>query len=894
MTTGRGSRLVRWVVSRLAPPEWRESILGDLHEEGRRRRTAGRPAGAWWAFSAALVTSTRLATERRRDRPTRRARGMSGRGLGLDLRQTVRGLSVNRGYAVTAVVTIALGLGATTTVFTLSEALLFRPVPGISHPSRLVTIFFGAGGGTGLVSVPAVDDLTTSVPSLARLTGEGRVAANLGSGGTARRIDVAVVSGNYFDVLEQAIGQGRGFTPDEGRQPGEAPVIVISDGLWREALAASPSVVGTPIVVNGDRWTIVGVGVPGFTGPSRAERTDAWVPVAQYARLYPGFPNVFTTPTARIFETLFGRLVPGATADQVSAEAEVVRARLAVAHPKDFQATHWHFLVRPGLVDRDWLRTELGGSMTLLSGFVALLLVLTCANVANLMLMRATGRRAELATHAALGASRARLIRLLSLESVALAALGGLAGLALSVLAGRAMTGIVVLRGVAPLASLPVDWRVFGFAVAGAALVAVAAGILPALTASRAEVQSALRETTRSHTGGRGQARRVMAAVQIGVSLTLLIGALLLTRSMALRRAIDPGFDPSRVFAFSVEPGLQRYDAARMAAFYRTLLDRTRSLPAVRAAGVASLEPLSRNAGDNGVRAEGQPASASLSAEYNAVTDGFFDALGVRFVAGRDFAERDLFQTAAADGPAIISVSLAHKLFGQGPVIGRRILLEYPAGAARLVVGVVADMRQRRFLEPPQDMLFEPLTPGFATWSTVVVGLRRPADAGSAGATAQRVVSAIDATMPIYDTGTLEAEARRQFSTDNLLAALTRVFAALATILAAVGLYGVVARSVAERRREFGIRMALGARPALMARLVARDALGVVLGGAVLGLAASAGLARLIESRLFEVSPWDPVAAGAALALLLGVAVAATQPAVRRATHVEPATALRE
>ena len=245
---------------------------------------------------------------------------------------------------MTAVITIALGLGATTSVsHPVGRAPLFRPAPGVGHASRLVTIFFGGAGGTGLVSVPVLDDLSASAPSLTRVAGEGRVAANLGSGGTARRIDLAVVSGNYFDVLEQA-GRGRGFTAEEGRQPGHSPVVVISDGLWRQAFAGSGSVVGTPITINGDRWTIVGVGVPGFAGPSRTERTDAWVPVAQYARLYPGFPNVFTTPTARIFETLFGRLAPGATPDQVSTQAEVVRARFGAAHPKDFQATHQRFL----------------------------------------------------------------------------------------------------------------------------------------------------------------------------------------------------------------------------------------------------------------------------------------------------------------------------------------------------------------------------------------------------------------------------------------------------------------------------------------------------------------------------------------------------------------------
>jgi putative ABC transport system permease protein len=884
--------LARWIIAHLAPAEWRESIIGDLQEEARRR--GGAHGDAWWSVRAAMWMSLRLSVDRRRrlQPAPRPGRSAAGSGLRLDLRQAIRGLAAHRGYALTTVLTLAIGLGATTSLFSLSNALLLRPIAGVEDEARVATIHFGSGGASGYMSARAVDEIASAAPALARLAGTGRIAANVEVSGVARRVDAEVVTGNYFDVLGRpVISAGRGFTPDEGANPGAPPVAVISEGFKRDAFGTA-AVVGTPIVVNGERWTIIGVATRDFSGPSRTTRTEVWVPVAQFARVLPDYKNVLTSPTSRVFTTLVGRLSRGATIDDVSAQAEVVRARMSAERPSDFQLKHWRFLVHAGVVDLDWVRNQLGGSMTLLLSFDVLLLFVTCANAANLMLMRATARRSELGTHMALGASRGRVIRLLFVESLALAMMGGGLALVLCALAGRAVEGTIVLQNLPPIDRPAMDWRVFGVAAALSGLVAIMSGVFPSIAASRADVVGAIGQSSRTHTAGRTRARRVMATMQVAVSLTLVVGALLLTRSMAMRRAIDPGFDPSRVLAFSIDPGLQRYDAARTSVFYRETLDRVRGLPGVRAAGLAWLQPFSPNAGDRDVRSEDQPASAMVSAEYNVVSPGFFDALGLRVIEGRDFREAETFAaTDTPDSPAIISLTLAKHLFGQAPAVGRRLVLGYPEGATRLVAGVVSDMRQRRVLEPPSDTIFDPMNESFASWSTVLVRLGAPPNVVATSARA--AIASIDPAMPIYHVATLDAEIARQFSSDTLLASLARVFAAMATLLAAVGLYGVLARTVAERRREFGIRMALGARPVSVARLVAHDAAWVVAPGLAVGLAASVGLSRVIESRLYHVSPWDPFAAGGAVGLLMLVAFAATRPAVRRATRVDPAEVLR-
>ena len=877
------------IIDTLAPADWREAMTGDLIEERARRQAAGRSAGSVWTAWRAARASFAVRADRRRGLAPTTGHGIPG--WSLDVRQTLRGLSSQRGYAITAVGTLAIGIGATTSVFGLANGLLFRPIAGVMDQARLVTLFFGKDGAVGPISVAAVDGLAASAPALAGVAGTAPVSANVEAGGAATRVDAEVVSGNYFDVLNGAVGQGRGFTVDEGRDPGAAPVAVVSDAFWRASLGADPRAVGSTIRVNGDSWTIVGVAVRGFRGPSRTARTDLWVPVAQFARVLPGYRDVMTSLSSRAFHSLVGRLADGATAAGLTAQAEVVRRAMSAAKPADFQLKNWRFSVHAGLVDGEWIRRQLGGSLALVAGFVALLLVITCTNVGNLLFMRATSRRAELATHVALGASRARVVRLLLGEATMLAAMGAVLALALTVVAGRILAGTIVLQGVPPIDPPPIDLRVFLFAAGIAAVAALSAGVLPAIAGSRADPAASLRDSTRSHTNRRARLRRAMAAVQVGTSLLLILAAMLLTRSMSKRNAVDPGFDASRVLAFSVEPRLQRYDDVRQHAFYRQLLDRLRAVPGVRTAGVAWLQPFSRNAADQGVRAEEQPASATVEAENNVVSDGMIGAVGLQIVQGRDFTAAEQFAGEAPGSPVIISASLAHALFGGANAVGRRLALQYSDGATRTVVGVVSNMRQRRLLEPPEHMIFEPMTGQFGSWSTILIGFS--GTAAEAATAAARVVASIDPAMPIYHVVTLRDEIDRQLAGDRLLAVLARVFAAMATVLAAVGLYGVLARAVAERRREFGIRLALGARPVSLAGLVARDTAGMLALGLALGAAASLALSRYLESSLYDVQASDPASAVAAAALLVTIAAVATQPAIRRTSRIDPAETLR-
>jgi putative ABC transport system permease protein len=898
-------RLVVWLLTRAVPDEWRDSIAGDLEEERRRRLASGRYAGTAWIVGTTIRLVTRLRMERRTSvAPTQAGREghTTGNGRTFDLdgvwadgRYAVRGLVASPGYTAMAILALALGIGANGAVFNLTNWLLLRSVPGLQHQERLVTVNFGEAGATGPVSVPAVNRLATGIPALAAVAGYQSVPLHVAPsvGGPPRRIDAEIVSGNYFDVLGGPLARGRGFSPDEGRLASLPPVVVVSDRFWRDDLGRSADVIGRAVVINGEPWTIVGVATRGFHGPSRSGSADLWVPVTQHQRVLPGYPNnVLTSLKARVFFGVVGRLAPGGTVALVTTQAETVRRSLLADLPGDFQLKRFHFTAVAGVEARPWVRDRLSRSMTLLTGVVSLLLVLTCANVGNLLLARATGRRAEIATRMALGASRLRIARLLLVESLLLSMAAGGVALVLAALVGRLLAGTIVLQGLPPLDRVELDWHVFAFALAAATLVALAAGVVPAISGSRFDVQTALREAGRSQTAGRGRIRRVLTVAQVAVSLTLLVGALLLVRSMAMRRAIDPGFDPSHVLAFSVEPRLQGYDKARQVAFYRDLLARVRDQAGVRSAGLAWLQPYSQGAADQEVRAADQPETTKVDADYNVVSPGFFDALNLSLIQGRDFTDAEAFRPAnQSAGSVIISESLARTLFGQTSAVGRQIVLASDDDGTRTVVGIVRDTRQRRLVAPPPHMIFEPMSEAYAGWATVLVNVGAPPE--TIVPALRRAVMSIDPTLPIYDVTTLRAAIEKQLADDILVTRLTTTFALLATLLAAVGLYSVLARGVAERRREFSIRVALGAGPAMVARLVTGEALRVTAIGLGCGLVATYWLARLLDSRLFGVQRFDPWACGGGVVLTLAISLIAALAPAHRAARVDPAAELK-
>ena len=894
------ARTIVRLAARRVPEAHRDRFVrewsGELDAEARN-------GSAWAGMRTALGAFADARTLRRLDSEQRSARlanpsltrsaFMSG--IRSDVAHAVRGLRAHPGYAVAAVVTLALGISANAAVFSLTNWLLLRPIPGVQDPGALVTLTYAVGdsGGTFGVSVPLLRSLESGASALSGLTGYQQQPMNVTpvGDGSPRRLAADVVWGNYFSVLMEGIVRGRPFTAAESRDPGADPAVVISDRFWRDDLGGDPGVVGRPLLVNGERFTIVGVATHGFHGASRTSATDLWVPVSQYRRVMPQYPaTLFSNPRIGFFFSLVGRLRAGATPALVASQADGVQAALKTANPTDTRLQRLRFLVRPGLETNPWARERLTSSLSLVMGIAILLLVLTCANVANLVLGRSIGRRTEIATRLALGASRARVARLLLVESAVLACLASGVAVAVAWMAARALEGTVVLQGLPPLERAEMDWRVMAFALLASA---VGAGVVPAFSSSRVNLQGALREHGRSQTVARGRLRRVLTVAQVAVSLTLVAAAFLLARSMAMRHAIDPGFDPSRVLVFSVEPRLPGYDDAKKTTFYRDLMDRVREVPGVRFAGLSWAQPYGPIANDNDYWAENRPEQR-VDAESNRISSGFFGALGLRFVSGRDFAPGEVLTTTDVEGPVIINESAARKLFGDAPAAGRRIVLAYPEHAVRVVVGVVSDMRQRQFMQPPQPMLFAPFN-GASDWATIVVGLGQ--NSAAVVPRLRQAVAAVEPRLPVFGVTTLGEAIDAQLADDILVTQICIerpvVFAVLATLLAAVGLYGVLARGVAERRREFSIRAALGAGPAAMARLVSGDALRVTAMGVVCGLAAATWLTQFLKTYLYGVDRLDPLALAGAVVLLAVVTLAATLVPARRAATVDPAAELK-
>ncbi|MEZ5317492.1 MAG: ADOP family duplicated permease [Vicinamibacterales bacterium] len=893
---GRLPAPARWALACL-PADWRESVEGDLEEERRRRAARGRPMSAARLTTAVIVVATRLALARATTTPRlgpRAGRTRIMRGFGHDLRHALRRLRDQPGYAVIAALTLAIGIGANTAVFTLAHWLLLRDVPGIEAPSRLVSMGFGGqSGARAPVSFVTIEALRAGMPALDGLAGYSSFDLHVGTtAAEAARVEAEVVTGNYFSVLGHPVGLGRGFGADDERAGAPARAVV-SDRLARRLFGAAASALDRTLAVNGHPFTVTGVARPGFHGASRLGGADLWVPIGQHRAALPMYRgDALTDPGVDPFFGMIGRLAPGASVELAGQQADAVRASLAAATP-DRRPADWTYLVRPGIEWRPWVRSRLSDTVTFLTGAVSLLLLLTCANLATLVLARAQGRRQETATRLALGASRWRVARLLMAESLVLAVAASAIAVGVAAVAGRVLEGTSLVPGAPPIARVPVAWPVLGFALAVAVVVALLATVVPALRGSRLDLRAGLDQAGRSLAAGRTRAARLLTAAQVAVSIALLVGAALLVRSMAGRLAIPTGFDPASVLSFSVEPGLQGY-GPRQEAFYRDLLAGVRAVPGVRAAGLSWLGLYSNGAADTRFTVEGAPGDEPISAASNMVSPGFFGALGLPFVAGRDFEAREFQRSdATGDGVLILTESLARRAFGSAEAaIGRHVVMAYPEGRVRTVVGVVGDTRQRQIVTDTGEMVFEPFGQTFpAGFASVVVALAAPLDRVLPGV--RQVVDGLDPDLPIYDVARLDDAIRRRFSGELLVMRLTLVFAGLATMLAAVGLYGVLARSIADRRREFGIRTALGATPGGLVSLVVREAAGVVVTGAVIGVPLCWMLAGYVRSRLFGVTVLDPWSAAAATLVLVAVALVAALPAARRAAGLDPAAVLR-
>ena len=806
-----------------------------------------------------------------------------------DVRYSLRTLSRSPGFAIITILTLAIGIGGTTAVFSAVDAVLLQPLP-YQQPGQLVRLYQAWSGDLSQrqfvtpVHYVAFRDQLASLEVAAILTYDA-TGADIGSGDDVRRIRLLPTSANYFDVVRVPPASGRGFTVEDEKGPDieddteAAPVVVLSHNLWQQQFHGSESAIGQSLVMNGKAYTVLGVMPPGFSDPIAGE-VDGWVPV----NLTQGHD---ADNAGNHYLSVIGRLGSGVSMERAQSELDAVVARLGEQYPQAKEARARLYPLKEDIV---------GGStraLELMLGGVGLVLILVCVNIANLMLVRASDRAREFALRSALGAARGRLVRQLLIESLTLALAGDLAGL---VVARIGMSAIVALgAGSIPrLATLTLEPRLLLFSVAIATVSALLFGLAPALRAARTQPGDVLREQSRSTTGGARQIRirDWLVVSQVALAFVLLVGAGLLIASFQRLRHLDLGIKPDGVLTYELNLPAARYDSTARGRFYETLAAQVGALPGVRAAGGISKLPSTGPYNQWGVTAMTGPFAGddkrnSVGAENRIVSGRYFEAVGIRLFAGREFDERDI-----AGGPdhVIVSKNLADGLYPGIDAVGQTL---NTGGRNSEIIGVVNDVAVD--VEGTQDLYVYHAHTQFAgdrNWSlTQVVGTT--GNTAAVEPEVRRTLATLDPQLVMFQPTTLDqaigqGAAQRVFTLRILTA-----FAAVALALSALGLFGVLSYGVRLRSREFGIRMALGAERGAIRGMVLRQGLVVTAIGIVAGLAGALALARVMAAMVFQISPLNPqVLAGAVLFMSLVAGLAAYFPA-HRATNVEPREVLQ-
>ena len=817
-----------------------------------------------------------------------------------DVRLAWRGLRRTPAFSVVAIATLALGIGANSAIFTVVNAVVMRELP-YAHADRLVRVtsdFTGLRAADTGLSQPELLDYRDRSGLFEAIAGVWAINANLTQIDEPERVEVLLASPTYFDVLGVRPQLGRLFGPQD-EQRGITEVAVLSDAIWRRRFGAQPDAIGRKLRIDNDWYTVIGVLPPGFRHPGRSVLTDVdvWAPTSFIGNPFPETP----VRGAYFLTGAIGRLRPGISPAQANERLAAFGQQLRQEYPDAYSA-------RAAWVPRAIaLQTDLVGSvrpaLLLLFGAVAVVLVIACANIANLLLARASSRERELAVRRALGSSRARLLRLLLTESALLAVLGGAAGTMVMIWLLELLLALAP-AGLPRLQEIHVDGQVLAFTAGAAILSALLFGTLPALHFSRADVSAAMKEGSRGTPAARGLLRSALVVAEVALALVLLVGAALLVRSFWRLQQVDYGFNPRHVLTARLwlpqpnDPAQGKYSnrttghATRVAA-YEEILRRARELPGVTAAAAAGALPFDGTRNTTSFTAEGAETddrSRVATTLVTYATPGYFELMGIRLLQGRTFADSDDVNAARV---VVVTESLAQRTWPGQDAVGRRLRLGGPQSQAPLmtVVGVVNDVRSDRPEDAPRPAMFRPLRQ--SSNLTLSLVLKTAADPQTLAAPLSAAVRSVDADQPTFGVRTMEeqvgvATAARRFSTQLLGA-----FAVLALALAAVGIYGVMAFVVGQRTREMGIRIALGAHPGAVVRLMLREAMGLVVLGVALGALAALAATRLLGNMLFEVRSSDPATYTLIALLLAGTAAVAAWRPARRAASVDPIAALR-
>lgn len=809
-----------------------------------------------------------------------------------DIRSAARVILRRPGFSAVAIGTLALGIGATTAVFSLAHSLLFQPVAGVRAPEELANVRFAPEGSLASMPVSHLDylDLSHGAPTVSGIAATHEQGAHITlPGAESRRVTTEMVSANYAEVLGLSAVAGRVIGEEDAADP---YVVMISARLARQAFGGTAASVGRPLVVNGQTFTVVGVLPRGFYGPEIPGTTDAWIPVEAHQTVLPTYGDILTDRRAgSVWIEMVARVAPGVSFDVAQEQLRTATARIVEANPES-SIGDWQPRVEPGIGLPRWARGRVTELFTVLAAVVAFLTVLACANAANLLLARAAGRMDELAVRRAIGAGRGRLVRQLLTEAFLLAASAGVLGMGIAYGTVQLFRGERIQSWMPPISGLEVNGTVLLFTVGMSIAVGLLFGVLPALAATR-DIASMIRSA--SPGSGRVGPRGSLVVAQVAISLTLVVGAGLLLDTVRALQSTTLGFRPEAVLEASVDPGTQGYDDARRVQFYRDVLAGARGSADVTAAGLAAYPVQGRYRNGFTVRREGlsRDDESAFPVYGNQVSPGFIAAVGMELIEGRDFRPDEMLQKGATETVVIMSETTAKKAFPEGSALGRRIDIGYRDPRIAEVVGVVRDARLEGVKDPGGDMLLEPFgsnswMPGFGT--LYVRGGR--GHAPSAGAV-KAMLAAIDPNLPFYDVQPLARRVEDNLAGERVLASLTTIFAVLALALAAIGLYGVLAMAVQRRRRELGIRMVLGADPQTVRSLVVRQGMTTTLIGMGVGVLIASQVAQLISGRLWGVQPLDPFVFGSAAATLLVAALLATWVPARRATRIDPNEAIR-
>jgi predicted permease len=830
--------------------------------------------------------------------------------IGIDVRQALRSFAKNPAFSAIVVLTLALGIGANTAIFSLMDQVMLRLLP-VHEPQRLV-VLNGPGPFSGSSSSHSNTITTMSHPMFeairdrnsvfANVLAENRTAVHLGAGGQTDEVDADLVSGTFFETLGLAPAAGRLFTREDDRLPGGHPIVVLGHGYWSRRFAADPRLIGSTVRINDHPMTVIGVAPAGFHGIEVGSSVDVYVPLAMMAQVMPTWNKGLGDWRTR-FLTVVARLKDGVSPEHAMASVNVLYGQILREDLATITTTSDRFRVAflqkrlqllPGGRGTSGLRDSAKTPLLVLMGMVGLVLLIACANVANLLMARASSRQKEIAVRLALGASRGRLVRQLLVESVVFSIAGGLLGIGFAVWSGTLILRALPSDQAARVLTADPDLRVGLFALGLAVLTGIVFGLVPAMQSTRPQLAPTLKNESAAVAGGTApfRLRKGLVVAQVALSLLLLIGAGLFTRSLSNLASLNPGFQPEQLLNFSLNPALSGYDVPRRLTLFSRLQDDIAAEPGVKSVSLAQESLMTDSNSSSTVRVEGYESKEEedMNPNTNRVAPAFFTTMGIPLLSGRDFNDGD---GAQAPKVAVVNEAFARYFYKDQSALGRKFGMgRRTEGFPITIVGVVRDSKAASLKEKPLRFVYFPYTQDERI-GQMTFYVRATVDPAGLSNRMRAIVRQADVGLPVTEMKTMQAQIRESLFVDRMVASLSAAFGLLATLLAAVGLYGVMSYTVSLRTREIGIRVALGAERRTVLLMVLKEVAVLALIGIAVGLPSGYGLGRLLESQLFGMTARDPLTFAVATATLLVSALLAGYLPAARATRVDPLVALR-